>query len=215
LAIVLIKESDYPNYMENRRKDRDILRYLPFNELQDLNNNSQATNGEIIKRLKTHSIIKKRSSFFNRLNYSFISIEEQCNQQLILYDENETYSQAHVRLYVAAYDNNDILLTETLHPPLRNNKAFEKLHIIRIVQPKHELYANEPAFVYCDYDFSKSKSKSKSEHDACPYEFQLAFTQSINPSNETQLLELFDKPHICIPASFVPNCAVSTYDISF
>jgi len=56
LAIVVIKESDYPNHMKNRRKDRDIQRYLPFNELQD---NSEATNKEIIKHLKTHSIINK------------------------------------------------------------------------------------------------------------------------------------------------------------
>ncbi len=63
LAIVVIKESDYPNHMKNRRKDRDIRRYLPFNELQDLNNNSEATNKEIIKHLKTHSIINKEFFF--------------------------------------------------------------------------------------------------------------------------------------------------------
>ncbi len=106
---------------------------------------------------------------------------------------------------MAAYDENDVLLTETLHPPLRNNKTFEQLRIIRIVQPKHELHANEPAYVYCDYDYSKSKS----EYDPCPYEFELVFTRSTNTLNENQLLKLFDKPHISTGASSVPNCSVS------
>jgi hypothetical protein len=126
---------------------------------------------------------------------------------LILFDENEigTYSQAHVRLYVAAYDENDVLLTEALHPPLRNNKTFEQLRIIRIVQPKHELHANESAYVYCDYDYNKSKL----EHDKCPYEFELCFTRSMSTLTEDQCLRLFDNPHIYTKASFVPNCAVS------
>jgi hypothetical protein len=126
---------------------------------------------------------------------------------LILFDENEigTYSQAHVRLYVAAYDENDVLLTEALHPPLRNNKTFEQLRIIRIVQPKHELHANESAYVYCDYDYNKSRL----ELDICPFEFELAFTPSMNTPTEEQCLRLFDNPHISTKASFVPNCAVS------
>lgn len=111
---------------------------------------------------------------------------------------------------MAAYDENDVLLTETLHPPLRNNKTFDQLRIIRIVQPRQELHANESAFIYCDYDYSKSKL----ENDACPYEFELIFTRSTTKPNENQLLRLFDRPHICTRASFVPNCSVSIYNIS-
>lgn len=108
-------------------------------------------------------------------------------------------------MYVAAYDENDILLTEALHPPLRNNKIFEQLHIIRIVQPKYELHAYEPAYVYCNYDYHKSRS----DQDLCPYQFELVFTQSTSEPTTEQLLRLFHQPHISIPASFVPNCAVS------
>ena len=141
-----------------------------------------------------------------------LNLGERCNKQLILFDENEigTYSQAHVRLYVGAYDENDVLLTEALHPPLRNSKAFEQLRIIRIVQPKYELYANEPAYVYCDYDYSKSKP----EYDVCPYEFELVFTRSVNTPTEDQCLRLFDNPHVSTAASFVPNCTVSISDPS-
>jgi hypothetical protein len=136
-----------------------------------------------------------------------VLIEEQCGKQLIFDTENQkgTYSQAHVRLYAAAYDENDVLLTEAFHPPLRNNKTFEQLHIVRIVQPKCELRANEPAYVYCEYDYSKSKP----EHDTCPYEFELVLLQSSNRPDANQLLQLFNKPHICRKASYVPNCAVS------
>ena len=122
-----------------------------------------------------------------------------------------TYSQAHVRLYVAAYDENDVLLTEALYPPLRNSKTFEQLRIIRIVQPKHELYANESAYVYCEFDYSKSRS----EIEKCPYEFELVFTHSTNTPSENQLLRLFDESNFSTTASFVPNCVVRINDLSF
>ena len=140
--------------------------------------------------------------------FSVLSIEDQRNQQLILDDNNHetgTFSKAHVRLYVAAYDENDILLTEALHPPLRNNKIFEQLHIIRIVQPKHELHAHESAYVYCNYDYHKSRS----DQDICPYQFELVFTHSTAIPTAEQLLRLFQHPHMSISASFVPNCTVS------
>ncbi len=57
LAIAVIKETDYPNHMKTRRKDPNIRRYLPFNELENVNNNLELTNEKIIKRLKDHSII--------------------------------------------------------------------------------------------------------------------------------------------------------------
>jgi hypothetical protein len=138
----------------------------------------------------------------------------QCRQQLILNDDNEskTYSQSHVRLYVAAYDENDILLTETLYPPFRNKKRiFQQIRIIRLVQYRHELHANELAFVYCDYE----DCKLNQENDICPFKFDLVFTHSIDTPDENQLLQLFNTPHMCIKASFVPNCTVSIYNISF
>lgn len=49
--------------MKNRRKDQDILRYLPFNEFDDVNNNLEAQNGHIHKRLKAHSIINKKTFY--------------------------------------------------------------------------------------------------------------------------------------------------------
>jgi hypothetical protein len=55
LAIVVIKATDYPKYMKNRRNDGNILRYLPFNELEDVDNKLETTNESIIKRLKSHS----------------------------------------------------------------------------------------------------------------------------------------------------------------
>ncbi|CAF0756222.1 unnamed protein product [Rotaria sp. Silwood1] len=184
LAVAVIKEIDYPMYMKDRRKNRNILRYLPFNELQDVDSNLENGNKEVTKRLKVH--------------------KEQCSKQLILWNENEmgTYSQAHVRLYVAAYDENDILLTEALHPPIRNSKSFEQLRIMRIVQPRNELQAHQSAYVYCDYDYNKSKS----EYDFCPYNFELCFAPSSNTLNQNQISQLFDKPHIYIRACYVPNC---------
>ncbi|CAF4278004.1 unnamed protein product, partial [Adineta steineri] len=104
LAVVVTKITDYPDLMKERRRDGNILRYLPFNELDDVNNNLTTSDATITKRLKIH--------------------KEQCVKQLLFFDENEsgTFSQAHVRVYVAGYDNHDVLLTETLSPPLRNNK---------------------------------------------------------------------------------------------
>ena len=135
-------------------------------------------------------------------------LEEQCSKQLTLSNNEEhgTYSQAHVRLYVAAYNEHDVLLAETLHPPLRNNKMFEQLRIVRLVQPKCDLRANEAAFVYCEYDYTKSKS----DYQTCPYEFQMVFVLSMQKPNGNHLLKLFDQPHLCVPASYVPNCPVST-----
>ncbi len=206
---MVTKGTDYPFYMKNRRKDNTILRYLPFNELENVDSNLETKNESITKSLKHHSIIYKEY-FLYRIYFSFILIEDECGKQLIFFDENEkgTFSQAHVRLYVAAYDEHDILLTEALNPPLRNNKAFEQLRIIRIVQPRNDLRANEPAYVYCDYDYSRSKP----ERDPCPYEFELVFTRSSSTPNENQLLQLFNKPDMCINASYVPNCPVSTCD---
>jgi hypothetical protein len=145
--------------------------------------------------------------FFVKSIFSFIFTEELRVKQLILFDNDEkgTYSQAHVRLYVAAYDEHDTLLTEALHPPLRNNKTFEQLRIIRIVQPRTILQANEPAFIYCEYDYSKLKL----EPDVCPYEFEIVFTRSLNTPDNDQLLQLFNRPHMCVRASSVPNCPVS------
>ncbi|CAF0795077.1 unnamed protein product [Rotaria sordida] len=184
LAIAVVKETDYPIHMRDRRENKTILRYLPFNELQGVDSNLEYSNKEITKRLKLH--------------------KEQSSKQLILWNENETgtYSQAHVRLYVAAYDNNDILLTEALHPPIRNNKIFEQLRIIRIVQPRNDLRANETAYVYCDYDYNKSNS----EYTSCPFNFELFFAPSSSTLIQNQILPLFGKPHICIKASYVPNC---------
>ena len=59
MAITVTKGTDYPIHMKNRRKDLNILRYLPFNELEDVNNNLETANEKIIKRLKTHSMIYK------------------------------------------------------------------------------------------------------------------------------------------------------------
>jgi hypothetical protein len=59
LAIAVIKGTDYPIYMKNRRKDLNILRYLPFNELDNVNNNLEIDNEKLIKRLKDHSIINR------------------------------------------------------------------------------------------------------------------------------------------------------------
>jgi hypothetical protein len=57
LTIVVIKGTDYPNHMKNRRKDKNIARFLPFKELDDVDNNLETTNEKIVKRLKTHSMI--------------------------------------------------------------------------------------------------------------------------------------------------------------
>lgn len=92
-----------------------------------------------------------------------------------------------------------------MYPPLRNSKTFEQLHIIRIVQPKHELHAHESAYVYCTYDYHKTRL----DENICPYEFQLFFTQSTEKPTTEQLFQLTCQPNISVPASFVPNCIVS------
>lgn len=88
---------------------------------------------------------------------------------------------------------------------MRNSKTFEQLHIIRIVQPKHELHAHESAYVYCTYDYHKTRLNE----NMCPYEFQLAFTHSTDRPSAEQLVQLFRQPNTSVPASFVPNCIVS------
>jgi hypothetical protein len=64
LAIAVIKGTDYPIYMKNRRNDPKILRYLPFNELDNVNNHLETDNEKIIKLLKDHSIINQNLFFF-------------------------------------------------------------------------------------------------------------------------------------------------------
>ena len=66
---MVTKGTDYPICMKNRRKDKDILRYLPFNELDNVDNNLEISNENIIKRLKYHSIIFK-DSFLYRIHFS-------------------------------------------------------------------------------------------------------------------------------------------------
>ncbi|CAF2532279.1 unnamed protein product [Rotaria sp. Silwood2] len=189
-AVAVIKEIDYPVYMKNRRKDKTILQFLPFNELQDVDSNLENDNKEITKRLKVH--------------------KDRCNKQLILWNENETgtYSQAHVRLYVAAYDENNTLLTEALNPPIRNSKVFEQLRIIRIVQPKNDLNAKDTTYVYCNYDYNQSKL----EYNSCPYNFELFFASSSNTLNQNQVVQSFDKPQLCVGASYVPDCPIQVPD---
>ncbi|UJR35729.1 hypothetical protein I4U23_028479 [Adineta vaga] len=184
LAILVTKSTDYPQFMKDRRKNQNILRYLPFNELDDLDNNFEISNSEVMKRLKIH--------------------KEKRVKQLFLFAENEreTFSQEHVRLYAAAYGENDILLAETLHPPLRNSKAFETLRIMRIVQPKHELKAKDPAYVYCNYDFNQAKT----DYHVCPFQFELVFIPFWNTISDERLVELFKNPHICVQAEYVIDC---------
>ena len=204
LAVVVVKERDYPNEMKKRRQDQTIRHYLPFDELEHADKCLEASDGSIIKRIKKHSTFVSSSG---SLHFSFLLVEGRCTRQLVLdKDSNKpTYSQSHVRLYVAAYDENEILLTEALHPPLRNIKAFEQLRIIRIVQPKCDLRAYEVAYVYCDYDYSKDKL----DYAVCPYEFELIFLHSINEWTREELLELFDEQQIRAQASYVPSCPVS------
>jgi hypothetical protein len=68
LAIVVIKGTDYPKYMKNRRKDKSILRYLPFNELEDVDTNLDSTDDRITKRLKSHSLLYERL-FLCQINF--------------------------------------------------------------------------------------------------------------------------------------------------
>ncbi|CAF1354733.1 unnamed protein product [Adineta ricciae] len=184
LAVLVTKGTEYPEYMRSRRKSPNIRRYLPFSELDNLERNLGGSNNDIIKILKSH--------------------REQRGKQLVFFnnDTKRTYSQAHVRMYVAAYDENDILLAETLHPPLRNSKAFESLRIMRIVQPRRELRAKDSAYVYCNYDFNQSKT----DYVSCPFQFELVFMSFSNTPDDGQLLKLFEKPHVCAEAHYVTDC---------
>ena len=71
MAIAVIKGTDYPILMKNRRKDPSIRRYLPFNELENVNNNLETSDGKIIKLLKDHSITKPRF-ILSLSNYCFV-----------------------------------------------------------------------------------------------------------------------------------------------
>ena len=108
-------------------------------------------------------------------------------------------------MYAAAYDENDILLAETLHPPLRNSKTFESLRIMRIVQPRRELRAKDSASVYCNYDFNQSRT----DYLSCPFQFELVFMPFSNILDDGQLVKLFEKPHVCVEAHYVTDCPVS------
>jgi len=68
---VVTKGTDYPVYMKNRRKDNTILRYLPFNELENVDSNLETKNESITKSLKHHSIIYKEY-FLYRIYFSFV-----------------------------------------------------------------------------------------------------------------------------------------------
>jgi hypothetical protein len=123
---------------------------------------------------------------------------------LILDDQNDkkTYNQAHVRLYVAAYDENNILLAETLHPPLRDTKTFEQLQIIKIIQSKLELHSGDKAFIYCIYDSDKSKAE-------CPYIIEFAFSTNHDKLDDNQLQDIFEKQRVHTQASYIDKCPVS------
>ncbi|CAF3790448.1 unnamed protein product [Rotaria socialis] len=183
-TIAVIKAVDYRTHMIARRTNENILRYLPFNELRDVDRDLTAGSEHISASLKAH--------------------RDEVNKQLILSDENDTgtYSQSHVRLYAAAYTNDDVLLTETLHPPIRNSKVYDPLRIQKIVQPKNELCANDLVYVY----YNHACNGSNAENGPCLYDFELCFAPASNILNENDILRLFDKPHMCIRASYVTDC---------
>ncbi len=135
-------------------------------------------------------------------------LERECYKPLILYDEPEkkSYSQAHVRLYAAIYDDNDILCAETLYPPLRDTKKFEQIQILRIVQSTSELHSGATAFIYCTYDTDKFKS----ELSTSPYIVEFAFTTKGDKRDSDRLLKLFETQSINTPTSYVYKCTVST-----
>lgn len=135
----------------------------------------------------------------------FDSSEKLNIKQLDLVKETQTYSQSHVRPYFAAYDNNNVLLAEGLGPPMRNNKIFEPLKIMNIIQADKVIRGFGPAFVYCAFDYKRSTI----DYKTCPYKFELFFTPSSSTLNETQRLQLFEKPHVCVDADYYPNCQVS------
>ncbi len=63
MSLAVIGTNEYPNFMKNRRSDQSIRQYLPFNEFNNVNNISKATNKKLIKSLKIHSIISKEFFF--------------------------------------------------------------------------------------------------------------------------------------------------------
>ncbi|CAF3877017.1 unnamed protein product [Rotaria magnacalcarata] len=184
LAIAVIKAVDYRTHMIDRRTNANILRYLPFNELQDVDRDLTARPERISASIKAH--------------------KDEVNKQLLLSDENDTgtYSQSHVRFYAAAYTNDDVLLTETLHPPIRNSKVYDPLRIQKIVQPKNVLCANDLVYVYHNHAYNGSNA----ENSSCLYDFELYFAPESNILNENDILQLFNKPHMCIRASYVTDC---------
>ena len=57
LAIAVIKADDYRTHMIARRTNENILRYLPFNELKDVDRDLTAGPEHISASLKAHSKI--------------------------------------------------------------------------------------------------------------------------------------------------------------
>ncbi len=72
---------------------------------------------------------------------------------------------------------------------MRDFNEFEKLQILKIVQPKFELHSDDKAFIYYIYDFDRSKSESRSS----PYMIELVFSTIDDKPDEDQLLEVFEK----------------------
>ena len=67
LAIALIKGTDYPEHLENRR-DKHISRYIPFNEFEDIDSNIEINERNIIKLFQSYSLIYKIiSSLSNKI----------------------------------------------------------------------------------------------------------------------------------------------------
>lgn len=206
-----MRAADYPDHMKGRRIDGNISRYLPFHELRSVDLNLQASPKEVLGAVKIHSNISKYRRF-SRLcqnNKSFLFlIEEQVDRQLILWNENETgtSSESHVRLYAAAYTSDNVLLTETLHPPIRNSKIYEPLRILKIVQPKTQIHAGDTAYVYCKFDSTRLPAGNVSS----PYTFELIFEPSSNLSNMSDTTQLFQtNSAIPVNAFYVDSCPVS------
>ena len=132
--------------------------------------------------------------------------EDARTNQLDLHQTNRsgTFSQAHIRFHVAAYDKNDCLVAETLYPPIRNKKAFEQLSIARIIQPDFDLRANKKVYVYCGFD----PKRFTPENELCPFEFQLVFFAEINNVNIDENKSRFDNPDLTVDAFYVPFCPV-------
>lgn len=64
LAIAVSKTSDYLLQMKTRRKDPYLRRYLPFHELDNIDENLDLADEKIIKRLKDQSISARNLLFF-------------------------------------------------------------------------------------------------------------------------------------------------------